>query len=54
MRHSVAVLRLLQAPLRVHSLEWAGKSVAAKLGELRGELAEAGVGALLVTMLGTC
>lgn len=42
----------LQAPLRVHALEWAGQSVADKLAGLRRQLAEEGAGALLVTMLG--
>ena len=42
----------MQAPLRVHSLEWAGQTVADKLVILRQQLAEAGAGALLVTMLG--
>ncbi|KAL4428500.1 hypothetical protein ABPG75_002589 [Micractinium tetrahymenae] len=40
-----------EAPLRVHSLEWAGQTVADKLASLRPQLAEAGAGALLVTML---
>lgn len=40
-----------EAPLRVHPLEWAGQSVAQKLDGLRRQLAEAGAGALLVTML---
>ena len=40
------------APLRVHALEWAGRSVAEKLAEARAALAEEGAGALLVTMLG--
>ena len=44
----------VQAPLQVHSLEWAGQTVAAKLATLRQQLAEAGAGALLVTMLGEC
>ncbi|PSC69930.1 putative Xaa-Pro aminopeptidase P [Micractinium conductrix] len=39
------------APLRVHAMEWAGQSVADKLAGLRQQLAEAGAGALLVTML---
>ena len=43
---------VLQAPLRVHAMEWAGQSVADKLAGLRQQLAEAGAGALLVTMLG--
>lgn len=33
-------------------MEWAGQSVADKLASLRPQLAEAGAGALLVTMLG--
>lgn len=33
-------------------MEWAGQSVADKLASLRRQLAEAGAGALLVTMLG--
>ena len=45
---------VVQAPLRVHSMEWAGQSVADKLASLRQQLAEAGAGALLVTMLGEC
>lgn len=43
---------LLQSPLRVHAQEWAGQSVADKLVGLRQQLAEAGAGALLVSMLG--
>lgn len=38
-------------PLRVHALEWAGKSVADKLAAMRSEMAAAGCGALLATML---
>lgn len=41
-----------QAPLRVHPAEWAGQSVADKLGAMRQQMAEVGAGALLVTMLG--
>lgn len=40
-----------EGPLRVHSLEWAGRSVSDKLADLRQQMAEAGAGALLVTML---
>ena len=39
------------AALRVHSLEWAGLSVADKLAAARAEMAVAGAGALAVTML---
>ena len=41
-----------QAPLRVHALEWAGRTVGDKLSQVRKELAGAGAGALLVTTLG--
>lgn len=44
--------RARQGPLRVHPMEWAGQSVADKLSGLRQQMAEAGAGALLVTMLG--
>ncbi|GAB4814313.1 hypothetical protein N2152v2_001359 [Parachlorella kessleri] len=40
-----------QGALRVHSLEWAGRSVADKLEDLRKEMQGADAGALLVTML---
>jgi hypothetical protein len=41
-----------QGALRVHALEWAGRTVSDKLEGLRKEMSEAGAGALLVTMLG--
>lgn len=40
-----------QAPLRVHVLEWAGKTVAEKLEAARNEMESSGAGALAVTML---
>lgn len=40
------------APLRAHALEWAGRSVAEKLGDMRQQLKEESAGAMLVTMLG--
>ena len=36
----------------MHPLEWAGRSAADKLEDLRKEMQGAGAGALLVTMLG--
>jgi Xaa-Pro aminopeptidase len=40
------------APARVHALEWAGAAPAEKLAALRGELAGAGAGAIVVAGLG--
>lgn len=50
--HLMPPVLALQAPLRVHATQWAGQSVSDKLAGLRQQLAEAGAGALLVTMLG--
>jgi Xaa-Pro aminopeptidase len=38
-------------PIRVHALQWAGRTAADKIAELKGDMSNAGAGALLVTGL---